>query len=74
MKKADLKIKYDSLEEARNIIGEHVNFYNNRRPQQALWNFTPDYVHRVGNKSLIYEHYRNKPSKSRKQRLEYWMD
>ncbi len=49
---------YPSLEIARKSIGEHIDFYNEKWPHQALWNFTPGYVHRLGNKSELLKEYK----------------
>jgi hypothetical protein len=60
---------YPSSEIARKSIGEYIEFYNEKRPHQALWNFTPGYVHRVGNKSEILKEYKRKVQIVKERRL-----
>jgi len=60
---------YPSLEIARKSIGEYIEFYNEKRPHQALWNFTPGYVHRVGDKSEILKEYKRKVQIVKERRL-----
>ena len=60
---------YPSLEIARKSIGEYIEFYNEERPHQALWNFTPGYVHRVGDKSEILKEYKRKVQIVKERRL-----
>lgn len=55
---------YPSVEIARKSIGEHI-----KRPHQALWNFTPGYVHRLGNKSEILKEYKRKIQIVKERRL-----
>jgi putative transposase len=48
---------YPSPEIARSSLGRYIDFYNERRPHQALWNYTPGYIHRLGNKTeLLTDH------------------
>ena len=49
---------YPSEEIARISIARYIEFYNERRPHQALWNYTPGYVHRLGNRTQLLSHYR----------------
>jgi putative transposase len=44
---------YPDERSARDEIGRYIAHYNTERPHQALWNFTPDYVHEVNNKSEV---------------------
>ena len=60
---------YPSLEIARKLIGEYTEFYNEKRSYQALWNFTPGYVHRVGDKSEISKGCKRKVRIIKKRRL-----
>src|SRR3989304_4311091 len=38
---------------AQEEIGRYIERYHHHRPHQALTNFTPDYVHRVNNKTAL---------------------
>jgi putative transposase len=60
---------YPSLEIARSSLAEYIGSYNERRPHQALWNYTPGQVHRLGNKSRLIEHYRLMVKHVKEQRL-----
>ena len=44
---------YPDPQSAKEEIGKYIEFYNNRRSHQALWNFTPSHVHDVNNKTEI---------------------
>ncbi len=35
-------------------VGLYIFTYNNERPHQNLWNFTPAYVHSVNNNFLLF--------------------
>ena len=60
---------YPSLEIARSSLAGYIESYNERRPHQALWNYTPGQVHRLGNKSRLIEHYRLMVKHVKEQRL-----
>jgi transposase InsO family protein len=60
---------YPSLEIARASLAGYIEFYNERRPHQALWNYTPSFVHRLGNKSRLIEHHRLMVQNVKEQRL-----
>lgn len=48
---------YPSVEIARQSLARYIEEYNEGRPHQALWNYTPGYVHRLGNKTkLLHRH------------------
>lgn len=34
-------------------VGSYIFTYNNERPHQSLWNFTPAYVHSVNNNTVL---------------------
>ena len=38
-------LDYPSYTSARTSIGDYITYYNRRRPNQPLWNFTPAEVH-----------------------------
>lgn len=60
---------YLSPEGARLSLGRYIEYYNNRRPHQELGNFTPAYVHAVGNKTKLLEEYRENVEQTRQKRL-----
>ncbi len=48
---------YPSVEIARQSLARYIEEYNERRPHQALWNYTPGYVHKLGNNTkLLHRH------------------
>lgn len=57
---------------AREEITRYIDFYNNNRPHQALWNFTPAYIHEVNNNTLILSELKELKHKSRQARKAYW--
>ena len=60
---------YPSKEIARESLARYIEEYNEKRPHQALWNYTPAYVHRLGNKTKLLEHHRKIIQLVKKQRL-----
>lgn len=48
---------YATTEIARVSLGRYIHQYNEERPHQALWNYTPGQVHRLGNKTQLLAHY-----------------
>ena len=57
---------------AREAIENYIHYYNEERPHQALWNFTPGYVHEVNNKSLILAELKQLKRESKARRKAYW--
>ena len=57
---------------AREAIGKYIRYYNEERPHQALWNFTPGYVHQVNNKSLILAELKTLKKDSKVRRKAFW--
>jgi len=53
-------------------IGNYNHYYNNRRPHQSLWNFTPAYVHEVNNNTLILQRLKELKERSKEARRLYW--
>jgi putative transposase len=49
---------YPSEEVARSSIAKYIRFYHEERPHQALWNYIPGFVHRLGNNTELLEHHR----------------
>jgi len=62
---------YLSPEGACLSLGRYIDYYCQRRPHQALWNFTPAHAHAVGNKTLLLEEYRRKVEQARQNRLRH---
>ena len=60
---------YPSLDIARQSIARYIEEYNERRPHQALWNYTPGYVHRLGNKTKLLQYHRKMVQIAKKQRI-----
>jgi putative transposase len=63
---------YPDLISAEAEIGHYIDYYNRERPHQALWNFIPEYVHQVNNKSLILAELEALKFKAKTNRREYW--
>jgi putative transposase len=61
---------YPKIETARLSLGQYIHHYNEERPHQALWNYTPGYVHRLGNKSRLLLHYKMMIQNVKEQRLQ----
>jgi len=59
---------------AREEIGRYIQFYNESRPHQALFNFTPAYVHKVNNKSVLLQELKTLKSRTREKRKAYWAE
>jgi len=59
---------------AREEIGRYIQFYNQSRPHQALFNFTPAHVHEVNNKSTLLQELNEMKSKTREKRKAYWVE
>lgn len=53
-------------------IGKYIGYYNQERPHQALWNFTPAKVHEVNNKTALLKSLEEIKRKTREERKLYW--
>lgn len=62
---------YLSPEGAHLSLARYIDYYNDRRPHQALFNFTPAHVHAVGNKTMMLEEKRAKVEQARQKRLRH---
>jgi transposase InsO family protein len=60
--------EYPSIDAARYSLSDYIEQYNERRPHQALWNFTPGYVHCLGNKSKLLSQHRQMVESVKEQR------
>jgi len=59
---------------AREEIGAYIKWYNEKRPHQALWNFTPWMVHDTNNKTKLLQTLRELKRKTWAERKEYWLE
>lgn len=62
---------YPTEEIARYSIASYIYEYNEHRPHQALWNFTPGYVHRLGNKTVLSAQYKKQVQIAKEQRIAF---
>ena len=58
---------------AKQEIGTYIDYYNYGRPHQALWNFTPAYIHQTNNKTEVIKTLATLKMKTRNQRKNYWI-
>ena len=59
---------------AREELGCYVETYNQSRPHQALFNFTPAHVHQLNNKSVLLQELNDLKTKTREKRKAYWAE
>ena len=57
---------------AREELGRYIETYNEIRPHQALFNFTPAHVHQRNNKSTLLQQLKDLKRKTREKRKAYW--
>lgn len=65
---------YPDEQSAREEIGRYIEYYNQRRPHQALYNFTPAQVHQLNNKSALLQELNEIKRKTRERRKTYWVE
>ena len=58
---------------AREEIGQYIDHYNCRRPHQSLMNFTPIHVHRINNKTVLFQERQALKQAARERRRAYWL-
>lgn len=63
---------YPDEQSAREELGRYIDFYNQSRPHQALYNFTPAHVHQLNNKSLLVQELNEMKRSTRQKRKAYW--
>jgi putative transposase len=63
---------YPDETSGREEIGRYMEFYSQRRPHQALFNFTPAHVHQVNNKTLLLKELKEIKRQTREKRKVYW--
>jgi putative transposase len=59
---------------AREELGCYIETYNQSRPHQALFNFTPAHVHQLNNKSVLLQELNDIKRKTREKRKVYWAE
>jgi putative transposase len=65
---------YPDEQSAREELGRYIEYYNQRRPHQALYNFTPAHVHRLNNKTALLQELNEMKRKTREKRKTYWAE
>jgi putative transposase len=60
---------YPTIQIARQSLARYIKEYNERRPHQALLNYTPGYLHRMGNKTKLIQQYSQRIQIAKEQRL-----
>jgi putative transposase len=63
---------YQDLPTAHEVIGDYIKWYNEKRPHQALWNFTPWLVHETTNKTHMLNALKELKQKTWTERRDYW--
>lgn len=63
---------YPDEQSGRYEIGNYITSYNTERPHQALWNFTPAFVHEVNNNTILLEKLSQLKDEARMKRKLYW--
>ena len=63
---------YQDYETANMMIGKYMNYYNNERPHQSLWNYTPNQVNKMNNKTELLKQLKCLKIKCWTERKNYW--
>ena len=63
---------YPDEQSGRYEIGNYISSYNAERPHQALWNFTPAFVHEVNNNTIFLEKLSQLKYEAKMKRKLYW--
>jgi len=63
---------YPDAQSAREELGRYIESYNQSRPHQALFNFTPAHVHQLHNTSVLMVELNEMKRKTREKRKAYW--
>lgn len=58
---------------ARQEIGGYIRRYCTERPHQALWNFTPQFVHDLNNKTELLRQLKEIKRQTLERRRQYWL-
>lgn len=65
---------YQDEATAKEVIGEYIKWYNEKRPHQSLWNYTPYMVHEMNNKTELLNALNELKVKAWTERKEYWKE
>jgi putative transposase len=65
---------YQDIRTAEETIGTYIKWYNEERPHQSLWNFTPWLVHETNDKRYMLECLKELKQKTWTERKEYWLE
>lgn len=63
---------YQDEETANHEIKKYMQYYNNERPHQSLWNYPPQYVHEMNNKTELLKQLKCLKIKCWTERRNYW--
>ena len=63
---------YQDEETANVMISKYMNYYNNERPHQSLWNYTPHQVDVMNNKTELLKQLKCLKIKCWTERKNYW--
>ena len=58
---------------ARQEIGGYIRRYCTERPHQALWNFTPQFVHDLNDKTELLRRLKELKRQTLERRRQYWL-
>lgn len=61
---------YVSPDSARESIARYIEYYNEIRPHQALFGYTPEHVHRLGDKTALMIEHRKRTAIAQERRRE----
>lgn len=64
---------YPDALSARQEIGRYIQQYNTERPHQALWNFTPQVVHDLNDKTELLRRLQHLKRETLERRRRYWV-
>lgn len=65
---------YPDHRSAEEEIGRYMEYYNHKRPHQALWNFTPSWIHELNNKTDAFNFWKEMKKKTWEKRKDYWIN
>lgn len=65
---------YQDEPTAKEVIGEYITWYCEKRPHQSLWNYTPKMVHEMNDKTELLKMLRELKQKTWTERKEYWRE